>query len=254
MGSAESGYRTFDQAVTDGNLADGDTVDFMTRLATDWEVARGVYDQTSDTLTRDTILASSNGGAAVDWGAGDKDVMLTASAAFLNNLGSSPLSLSVTRQNVTSTAETDVLTVTVPKNTWADGQVIRFEEFAQYINNTGGNVTYTRKLYAGATSVAAGATALGANAAVRSNKWEVDFVRIGTSVYWFVRNATTTTSYSSSPYSTTTVATPSTGGLQEIASGVDFTADLILKSTLELSAYNASTSYYNTVAARVTLS
>lgn len=45
-----------------------------------WEVGRGTY-SAADTLTRTTVLASSNAGAAVDFAAGDKHVWIDLAAA-----------------------------------------------------------------------------------------------------------------------------------------------------------------------------
>ncbi|MHC4195236.1 MAG: hypothetical protein ACYSQZ_04735 [Planctomycetota bacterium] len=47
----------------------------MTDNGGNWEIGRGsLVDAASDTITRGTILYSSNGGAAVDWAAGTKDI------------------------------------------------------------------------------------------------------------------------------------------------------------------------------------
>jgi len=45
--------------------------------AGDWEVGIGTYSSTGPTLTRDTILASSAGGAKVTFAAGQKNVFVT---------------------------------------------------------------------------------------------------------------------------------------------------------------------------------
>ena len=53
---------------------------------TDWEVGTGtVTDAAPDTLSRDTILASSNGDAAVSWGAGEKNVFAVIPADFVGD-------------------------------------------------------------------------------------------------------------------------------------------------------------------------
>lgn len=57
----------------------------------DWEFGTGVVtDASPDTLTRATIIASSNGGAAVNWGVGTRDIYSSPDAsAFMigsNNL------------------------------------------------------------------------------------------------------------------------------------------------------------------------
>ena len=54
----------------------------------EWEVGYGtVTDAAPDTLSRTTILSSSNAGAAVDFSAGTKDVFLTAPTASLGFSG-----------------------------------------------------------------------------------------------------------------------------------------------------------------------
>lgn len=47
----------------------------------EWEVGIGTYTSSGTTLSRDTILASSNSGAAVNFSAGTKDVFVTYPAA-----------------------------------------------------------------------------------------------------------------------------------------------------------------------------
>lgn len=70
LGGANTGYQTF----ISGNTT-GDTVRFSVTDGTDWEVCEGVITSgTPDTLTRGTVLASSNAGSAVSWGAGSKTV------------------------------------------------------------------------------------------------------------------------------------------------------------------------------------
>ena len=53
---------------------------------TDWEVSRGTLSDAT-TLTRAEVLASSNGGSAVSWGAGTKRVYAVAPAAFFQSIG-----------------------------------------------------------------------------------------------------------------------------------------------------------------------
>ena len=55
--------------------ATGSTVRYSVTNGTDWQVCEGVVtDASPDTLTRGTVLDSSNAGAAVNWGAGTKTV------------------------------------------------------------------------------------------------------------------------------------------------------------------------------------
>jgi hypothetical protein len=70
LGGAVTGYQTFVSGIGDGN-----SCAYVISDGTSWEVGVGTVTAGSpDTLSRDTVKASSNGGAAVDWGAGEKDV------------------------------------------------------------------------------------------------------------------------------------------------------------------------------------
>jgi hypothetical protein len=68
----------------------GETVDYFARDAaggSDYEVGRGVItDAGTDTLTRAVIHTSSNGGAAVNWGAGTREIVVTLTANAMNQL------------------------------------------------------------------------------------------------------------------------------------------------------------------------
>jgi hypothetical protein len=57
-------------------IGDGNQTYYAATFGSDWEVGIGTFDLTTDTLTRDTILESSNAGAAVDFPAGAKDVFV----------------------------------------------------------------------------------------------------------------------------------------------------------------------------------
>ncbi|MBP2310488.1 hypothetical protein GBZ48_31545 [Azospirillum melinis] len=75
------GFQTFAQAVPSGTqvyycIADG----------TDWETGIGTFTAGSPgSLSRDTILDSSNSSTLVSWGVGTKDVFITIPATVINN-------------------------------------------------------------------------------------------------------------------------------------------------------------------------
>jgi hypothetical protein len=73
LGAAAVGFQDF-SVIGDGNTTYYTITD---SVAGTWEVGIGTYDSTGDTLTRDTVLASSNSGSLVNFGAGDKDVFVT---------------------------------------------------------------------------------------------------------------------------------------------------------------------------------
>lgn len=83
LSGASTGSLTFNSSVPSGS-----TVEFCTDSgAADWEVARGVFTAPA-TLSRDTVLSSSNGGNLVNFAAGTKICYLTVSAASLAALNS----------------------------------------------------------------------------------------------------------------------------------------------------------------------
>jgi hypothetical protein len=73
LGSASAGYQDFSV------IGDGNTTYYAIQNSGDntWEVGIGTYTASGTTLSRDTILESSNGGSAVNFAAGTKDVFVT---------------------------------------------------------------------------------------------------------------------------------------------------------------------------------
>lgn len=75
-----TGTITLAGAVTDyqsfAAIGDGNATYYTIALSSgdEWEVGIGTYTASGTTLSRDTILASSNSGSAVNFSAGDKDV------------------------------------------------------------------------------------------------------------------------------------------------------------------------------------
>lgn len=77
-GSAPTGFRTFGAGVGDGNT----TYYTIAGVGTsEWEVGIGTYTAAGTSLSRDVVLASSNGNALVPFSAGAKDVFVTYTAA-----------------------------------------------------------------------------------------------------------------------------------------------------------------------------
>lgn len=79
LAGAVSGFRTFVDGIGDNNLCY-----YVAEMGADWEVGLGtVDDATPDTLARTRILASSNAGSAVNWGAGTKTLYVAPIAAII---------------------------------------------------------------------------------------------------------------------------------------------------------------------------
>jgi len=74
LGCAQTNFVTFSSVLSDADttyyaIVDNDNLDF--------EVGLGTYASTGNTLTRTTVFSSSNAGALVNFGAGQKDVFMT---------------------------------------------------------------------------------------------------------------------------------------------------------------------------------
>lgn len=84
LDGAYSGYRDFDSVCSNGDTVyySIEALDGNGNPSGDWEVGLGTFTDT-DTLTRTTPAASSNAGAAVNFAAGTKRVMLSATAGYL---------------------------------------------------------------------------------------------------------------------------------------------------------------------------
>jgi hypothetical protein len=71
LAGAASGFQSF------AAIGDGNTTYYTIDGGTEWEVGIGTYTLLGTTLSRDTILESSNGGTAVNFSAGTKNVFVT---------------------------------------------------------------------------------------------------------------------------------------------------------------------------------
>lgn len=77
LAGAVTGFRTFF-----AGIGDGQSCHYCAEDGTNWEVGIGsISHATPDTLTRLTILASSNAGAAVNWSAGTRNLFCVCAAA-----------------------------------------------------------------------------------------------------------------------------------------------------------------------------
>ena len=73
LAGAISGFRSF-AAVGNGNSTFYTIVD---STGSDWEIGIGTYTLSGTTLSRDTVLSSSNAGSLVNFSAGTKNVFVT---------------------------------------------------------------------------------------------------------------------------------------------------------------------------------
>ena len=98
LGGAATGFQSFSV------IGDGNTTFYTIQLSNtnEWEVGIGTYTSSGTTLSRDTILESSNGGTAVNFSAGTKDVFVTYPAEKAIYQGNLPTKLVVTKRDTTT--------------------------------------------------------------------------------------------------------------------------------------------------------
>ena len=76
LAGAATGYQTF-AAVGNGN-----STYYTITGSTEWEVGIGTYTSSGTTLSRTTVLSSSNSGCLVNFSAGSKNVFVTYPASM----------------------------------------------------------------------------------------------------------------------------------------------------------------------------
>jgi hypothetical protein len=98
LGGAATGFQSFSV------IGDANTTFYTIQLANtnEWEVGVGTYTSSGTTLSRDTILESSNSGSAVNFSAGSKDVFVTYPAEKAIYLGNLPTKMVVTKRDTTT--------------------------------------------------------------------------------------------------------------------------------------------------------
>jgi hypothetical protein len=78
LAGAATGYQSF-SAIGNGNTT---YYTIAGQSGSEWEVGQGTYTSSGTTLSRDTVLASSNSGSKVNFSAGTKDVFVTYPAEY----------------------------------------------------------------------------------------------------------------------------------------------------------------------------
>jgi hypothetical protein len=172
LGGASSGFQTF-SVIGNGNTTYYAAVDQATGA---WEVGVGTYSTTGPTLTRDTVLESSNAGSKVVFAAGSKDVFCTYPAersVYLDAAGSAVTLLdigtlgagtaNITTANITggTVSTTPVNSTDLVNKTYVDtvaASGLTYHTPVKYeVPNTTGNLTATYNQPGGA-GVGVGAT------------------------------------------------------------------------------------------------
>lgn len=175
LAGAVDGFQSFA-----GGIGNGNTCYYCITDGTDWEVGLGtVTDAATDTLSRDTVLASSNSDAAVDFGSGSKDVFCVVPAGHISGISwdnttgqitvagplsvSGNISLTGTVDGVDVAALSSAVTTLDGDLTTAEGAISTLQGYVDQdvsngANPTFGALTVTSIVLGGSASITAIAT------------------------------------------------------------------------------------------------
>ena len=136
LGGAYTSFQTFSAGIGNGNT----TYYTIANAATgEWEVGLGTYTLSTNSLSRDTVYASSNSGSLVNFAAGTKDVFVTqpAERAVYVQSNGTTVSLNIlTASGDSSFTSTGALTIpvgtTAQQPTGANGKIRYNTTLSQY--------------------------------------------------------------------------------------------------------------------------
>lgn len=130
LAGASSGFQSFSV------VGDGNSTYYALSGGTDWEVGIGTYTASGTTLSRDIILSSSNAGAAVNWGAGSKDVFVTQPSEVTQTVNSYASSATlVAFANVLADTSGGAFTLTLPASPKTGDTVIISDAAGSFSTN-----------------------------------------------------------------------------------------------------------------------
>jgi len=118
LAGAVDGFQTFAAGIGNSNTT---YYAISLNTANEWEVGLGTLNSDSSTLTRTTVLESSNGDAAVDFAAGSKEVFCTLpseKALYLDASGALANATVITDANINASGSASSSTFLRGDNSW----------------------------------------------------------------------------------------------------------------------------------------
>lgn len=288
LGGAVTGFREFSSV-----LSDGDTFPYAIahQSADEWEVGYGTASGSANTVVRSTILSSSNGGSAVNFSSGTKNIWLDVPAGFFQSLAAKGSILThdgtkyaglavgsdgyvlaadssaangiawwrgsryyaVTTNNCSNTAsEIDVISATIPANTWLDGEKHIIEAPVEWRNLDGGSPTLTIKFYYGSSSYTVQSQTISGTGLTRL-RYGIEAWRVGSDIWvlgWDYAYGYAVPYHFAALNAAIGADTFASGKNGSILSAPGFTTDKTLKITAQWSAASANR-YYTVKAGKI---
>ncbi len=113
------GFQSF-AAIGDGN----ETYYGITDLVGNWEIGRGTYTASGPSLSRDTVISSSNAGSKVNFAAGSKNVFCTFPSSSLQSVATGASDrLSTGLDEVILESDGSITFPTLTTTNWEDGTI-----------------------------------------------------------------------------------------------------------------------------------
>jgi hypothetical protein len=146
LGGAYTGFQTFSAGIGNSNSTYYTISDSITGQ---WEVGIGTYTSSGNTLSRDTVLSSSNSGSLVSFAAGTKDVFVTQPAernVYVGTNGTTTTLNILTATGDSSFTSTGALTIPVgttgQQPTGANGKIRYNSTLSQYEGYNSASATW----------------------------------------------------------------------------------------------------------------
>jgi hypothetical protein len=166
LGGAYTGFQTFSAAIGNAN----NTYYTIANIATgEWEVGIGTYTLSTNTLSRDTVLSSSNAGSLVVFTAGTKDVFVTQPAERAVYVNAANTQVSVPELAATSITNSGLTSGRVVYSTTGGLETDSANLLYSGTDLTVYGLTVGRGAGAVSTNTAVGASALQANTTGANN-------------------------------------------------------------------------------------
>ena len=163
------------------------------------------------------------------------------------------LAQTVTLANCSNTStETTVMSVTIPANTWADGEEVGISIIARHKQNSGGAIAITYKVKVNASSLTTlSASSVSNSATEGKTRRSFFFTRIGSDVYYTGNGAAYGDMSSTASVYGAVISTADYygSGNGNIYTSVDFTSDVVLTFTVQWASANANV-YWNPIWAK----